>query len=357
MFGIIIAIILIIGGAVGSGVWTSIVNKDYKDAHRQWQTKVEQVKARGFTADDWEEPEKPKAKLLPVYICIPLAIIILFASCVAVVPTGYTGILTTFGRVEERTIPAGFNIILPWQNVIKMDNRTQKVQVQTSAFSKDIQQVDILMSVNYCIDQQTAQILYRTVGINYYDNVMYPRIQENTKAVFSQYSAENLIGERDMLSDQVLDHTATDMQKYGITIISIAIEDIDFTDAFTNAVEAKQVAAQNKLTAETQQAQKTMEEEAQAKRAVIAANAEAEKAVIAANADLEVVKIQAEASLYAGQREAEMNQRIAEALTTDLISYYWIKQWDGELPSTVLGGDASYMIDLTGNQNGGNLGE
>ncbi len=44
--------------------------------------------------------------------------------------------------------------------------------------------------------------------------------------------------------------------------------------------------------------------------------------MIAANADLEVVKIQAEASLYAGQREAEMNQRIAEALTPDLLGYY-----------------------------------
>ena len=352
MFGIILAVLLIIGGVVGSGVWTSIVNKDYKDAHRDWQAQVERIRARGMAVDDWEEPEKPKKKLLPFYICLPLAIIILFASCVAVVPTGYTGILTTFGRVEERTIPAGFNIIAPWQNVIKMDNRTQKVQVTTSAFSKDIQQVDIAMSINYCIDQETAQILYKTVGVNYYENVMYPRVQENTKAVFSQYSAENLIGERDILSDQVLEQTAADMQKYGIKIISIAIEDIDFTDAFTNAVEAKQVAAQNKLTAETQQAQKTMEEEAAAKRAIIAANAEAEKAVIAANADLEVVKVQAEAALYAGEKEAEMNKRISESLAGDIIQYYWIKQWNGILPSTVLGGDASYMIDLTGGMNG-----
>jgi regulator of protease activity HflC (stomatin/prohibitin superfamily) len=142
------------------------------------------------------------------------------------------------------------------------------------------------------------------------------------------------------------------MKNYGITIVSIAIEDIDFTDAFTNAVEAKQVAAQNKLTAETQQAQKTMEEEAAAKRAVIAANAEAEKAIIAANADLEVVKVQAEAALYACEKEAEMNKRISESLAGDIIQYYWIKQWNGILPSTVLGGDASYMIDLTGGVNG-----
>ena len=52
----------------------------------------------------------------------------------------------------------------------------------------------------------------------------------------------------------------------------------DFTDAFTNAVEAKQVAAQNKLKAQTEQEQATMEEEARAKRAIITANAEAEQA-------------------------------------------------------------------------------
>lgn len=284
-----------------------------------------------------------------VGIIIAVVLIIVgFGICsIAIVPTGYTGILTTFGKVENRTIPSGFNVIAPWQNVIKMDNRTQKVQIQTNAFSSDIQQVDVLLSVNYCIDQETAQVLYRTVGTNYYDNIMFPRIQENLKAVFSQYSAENLIAKRDSLSDAIATATSNDMKNYGITIVSIAIEDIDFTDAFTNAVEAKQVAAQNKLTAETQQAQKTMEEEAAAKRAVIAANAEAEKSIIAANADLEVVKVQAEAALYAGEKEAEMNKRISESLAGDIIQYYWIKQWNGELPTTVLDSDGNYMIDLT----------
>jgi len=282
------------------------------------------------------------------FVGVMLALVILVLSCIAIVPTGYTGILTTFGRVENRTIGAGINFIAPWQSIVKMDNRTQKVQIQTSAFSSDIQQVDLLLAVNYCIDQSTAQELYKTVGTNYYENIMFPRIQENTKAVFSQYTAENLIAKRDMLSDQVQESTANDMKRYGITIVSISIEDIDFTDAFTNAVEAKQVAAQEKLTEQTKQEQKTMEEEAAAKRAVISANAEADKAVIAANADLEVVKIQAEASLFAGQREAEMNQRISEALSDDLIWYYWIKQWDGKLPTTVLGDGGNYMIDLGG---------
>lgn len=340
MLAIILAVLLVIGAVVGTAIWNNRLMSEYNGAYANY-TLYKDDRYRSVS-----EPSKPKKIIFPVYIAIALAVVLMVLSCIATVPTGYTGILTTFGKVEDRTIPSGVSVIAPWQKVIKMDNRTQKVQIQTSAFSSDIQQVDVMLSVNYCIDQETAQVLYRTVGIDYYDNIMFPRIQENLKAVFSQYSAENLIAKRDSLSDSIADTTASDMKRYGITIVSIAIEDIDFTDAFTNAVEAKQVAAQNKLTAETQQAQKTMEEQAAADRAVIAAKAEAEQAVIAANADLEVVQIQAEASLYAGQREAEMNQRIAEALTEDLIEYYWIKQWDGKLPATVLSNDGNYMIDL-----------
>ena len=274
------------------------------------------------------------------------AVLLCIVSCFAIVPTGYTGILTTFGAVEERTLGNGPNFIAPWQSVVNIDNREQKVSVSTSAFSSDIQQVDLTVAINYSIDAQTARNLYHTVGQNYYDTVMYPRIQEDVKAVFSQYTAENLVANREILSDKVFDLLARDMETYNITIRKVTIENIDFTDAFTNAVEAKQVAQQNRLTAETQQAQATMEEEARAERAVIAANAEAEQAIIAAKADLEVVQIQAEASLYAGQREAEMNQRISEALTPELIQYYWIKQWDGKLPTTVLGENTNYMIAM-----------
>lgn len=346
MIGIIFAVIILIGGVAGTIIWNTKLSAEYKKEQEYY---LRQKERYGNDIDRYEtEPKEPKKITFPSFVGAGLAVILVIVSCIAVVPTGYTGILTTFGKVENRTIPAGISFVAPWQKVIKMDNRTQKVQIETSAFSSDIQQVDLLLSVNYCIDQTTAQELFKTVGTGYYENIMFPRIQENTKAVFSQYSAENLIAKRDTLSDSIVDATAGDMQRYGIVIVSISIEDIDFTDAFTNAVEAKQVAAQNKLTAETQQAQQTMEEQARAERAIIAANAEAEQAIIAAQADLEVVQIQAEASLYAGQREAEMNQRIAEALTEQLIDYYWIKQWDGQLPDTVLGESSNYMIDLTG---------
>lgn len=278
-------------------------------------------------------------------IALIVAIILAF-SMIKTVPTGYTGILTTFGKVEPNTVSAGVHVITPWQKIVKLDNRTQKVSVETDTFSKDIQQVKVSLAVNFCIDQATAQELYKTVGVNYYESVVLPRILENVKAVVAEYSAENLVAKRGELSVEILTRLTDDAAAYGINIISISVEDIDFTDEFTDAVERKQVASQNKLAAETEQAQKTMEEQAAADRAVISAKAKAEQDVIAANAELEVTKIQAEAALYAGEKEAEMNKRIAESLTPNLVKYYYIKQWEGVLPKTVLGEDNSFMISL-----------
>lgn len=293
----------------------------------------------GRYTDGYHEVTDYEISISKIVLACVIAFFLLLIplTCITTVPTGYTGILTTFGKVEDRTMGAGVHVIAPWQKIVKLDNRTQKVEINTQAFSSDIQQVDLKMSVNYCIDQATAQNLYKTVGKDYYNTVLYPRILENTKAIFAKYTAENLLAHRDSLSDQVHDLLAVDAANYGITIINLSIEDIDFSDAFTNAVEAKQVAAQNKLTAETQQAQKTMEQEQIAKRRIIDANAAAEEAKIQAEADLEVTKIQADAAEYAGLKEAAKNKAISEWLTDTLIQYYYIQAWDGKLPTTMFG--------------------
>lgn len=281
-----------------------------------------------------------------IAVGVLVVVLVLALSCITTVPTGYTGIVTTFGRVENYTFDAGFHIKSPFQRVVKMDNRTQKAVESLQAFSSDIQQVDISIAVNYSIDQTTAEKLYKTVGEEYYSKILYPRLLENTKAVFSKYTAEKLVAFRETLSSEITALVVEDVSDFGITVSSISVQDIDFTDAFTNAVEAKQVAQQNKLTAQTQQDQLTMEAQQEAERQVIKAQADAEQAKIAAQADLEVTKIQADAAEYAGQKEAAKNKAISESLTDELVRYYYIQQWDGKLPATMLGDSANILYGL-----------
>ena len=281
-----------------------------------------------------------------ITVGVLVVVLVLALSCITTVPTGYTGIVTTFGRVENYTFDAGFHVKSPFQRVVKMDNRTQKAVESLQAFSSDIQQVDISIAVNYSIDQTTAEKLYKTVGEEYYSKILYPRLLENTKAVFSKYTAEKLVAYRETLSGEITSLVVEDVADFGITVSSISVQDIDFTDAFTNAVEAKQVAQQNKLTAQTQQDQLTMEAQQEAERQVIKAQADAEQAKIAAEADLEVTKIQADAAEYAGQKEAAKNKAVAESLTDELVRYYYIQQWGGKLPTTMLGEGANILYGL-----------
>lgn len=261
---------------------------------------------------------------------------VLYSSCTAIVPTGYTGILTTFGKVADYTLDAGFHIKSPFQVVTVMDNREQKQIYNTQAFSSDIQQVQVSGAINYNINKTTAMNLFKDVGTNYYNTLISPRLLENLKAVFSKYTAEELISSRDRLSIETREMLSEEMSGYGINIISVSIEDIDFADAFTDAVEAKQVAQQSKLKAEIEQEQATMEAQQQAERKKIAAEAEANVQKINADAEAYAIRTQAEA-------QAEANRQIAQSLTEELIEYTQVSNWDGKMPTYMAGGDSTTL--------------
>lgn len=260
-------------------------------------------------------------------IGIVLGIVFVSTSSITSIPTGHTGIVTTFGRVENTTFEAGIHTKAPWQEVIKMDNRIQKSKVELSCFSSDIQEVATIYTINYQIEKTNAQNIYRTIGQDYYSTVILPRIQESVKSVIAKYNAESLISSRETLSSEIKTILVSKLATYNIEVIDASIENLDFSDTYTDAVEAKQVAEQNKLKAQIEQEQAILEAEAAAKRAVIQAEAEAQ-----------VNKINADAKAYAGEKEAEANGKIAESLSPDLIEYRYVEKWDGKLP-TYVGGE------------------
>lgn len=244
----------------------------------------------------------------------------------AQVPAGHVGVVEHFGQVRESTLQPGFHMTGYFEHVHPVDIRTQRHNYQTEAFSSDIQQVGLTIAVNENISPDAAYKLYTTVGMNYLENLLEPRLMENAKVVISKYTAESLIANREKLSQEVLKKMQADMTQYGIYVSTISIENIDFTDQYEAAIEAKQVATQEKQRAQTQQEQQTMETEQAAKRKKIEAEAAAE-----------VQKINAEAEAYAisakAEAEAEANKKINSSLTNELINYNQVNRWDGKLPT------------------------
>ena len=281
------------------------------------------VLSHGFRA----KGKKTLASLLTSFgtlLCVGL----LAMSCVQTVPTGHTGVLTTFGKVEDTTLDSGVHFVLPWQQVVKMDNRVQKQTAELSCFSADIQEVNLTYTINYQIKKSDAQNIYRNIGVAYYETVIQPCITESVKVVTARYSAEQLVGKRNDLAAAIEDDLSEKLLNYNIELVSTSIENMDFTNTFTEAVEAKQVAQQNKLRAET----------------------EAEQKVIEANAAAEVRKVNADAEAYEllkkAEAEAEANRKISESLTQELINYTYAQTWDGQLPTVMAGENGSSMVPI-----------
>lgn len=319
---IIVGLILTIAAFIGLGIRHAMVEGyDHNgDAHM--------VKSDKLT---WKVSAR-------CYVSLLILVAFAIAACAKQVPTGYTGILVTMGKVEDRTVVAGLNVVMPWQKIVTMDNRNQKNEIEMQTFSSDIQEVEVKLAVIHSINSSTAHTLYATVGTNYYETIVSPAIGECVESVFAHYNAENLVANRPLLSQMVRDMLRERMDPYGINIGDVNITDIDFTDAFTSAVEAKGVAAQHLLEEQTKQAEATMIKESEAEREVIAANAAAE-----------IVKINADAALYEAQKQAEANQAIANSITQGFIDYTYAEQWDGKLPNYVGTGDA---VPVMGNIGG-----
>lgn len=267
-------------------------------------------------------------------VAVIIAAIILL-SCFTIIPAGHTGVVSVFGQVSKNVLQEGFNFKLPWQNVIKMDNRIVKLEVSTEAFSSDLQTVNTTLAVNYRLNTDMSYSVYKNVGTKYEDTLITPAVNEVLKAIIAKYTAEQSITNRSVISGALIQGLNAKLDREGLTVTDVNIIDFDFSDTYISAIEAKQVAEQTYQKAKTEQNQLTMEKQA-----------EAERKVIDANAALEVAKIDAEAVEYAGQKEAAANQAIASSLTTQLIEYYKVQQWNGELP-TVTNGTPFISMDIS----------
>ncbi|MBQ6866210.1 MAG: prohibitin family protein [Clostridia bacterium] len=266
-------------------------------------------------------------KLVGLILVVILLVVFVSASYV-VIPAGHTGVALTFGKVEDTVLQEGLHFKVPFvQKIAVMDNRIVKLDVNTEAFSKDLQTITTVVAVNYHVGKENSQTVYKNVGLNFEEVLITPAVNEVLKAVTAKYTAVELVSSRAEVSMLLDDGLNEKLNGYGIFINELNIINWDFSEEYINAVEAKQVAEQNLIKTRTEQEQ-----------ALVIANTEAQKRVIAAEAEANEIKVLAEAN-------AESNRILTESITDLLIRYQTVAKWDGKLPTVMSGGD-NMLIDI-----------
>lgn len=253
---------------------------------------------------------------------IVIFLIITFFNSFKTIPTGFVGVKTRFGQVQDTMLNEGLNLKVPFiEKIVLMDCRTQKTEYTMEASSKDLQKIsNFKVAVNYNVVKDTANQLYKDVGIDYKTIIVEPAIQEAMKATIANYTAEELITKRNEVSALALEALYNRVNDKGIYITALSIADLSFSPEFDAAIEAKQIVEQ-----QTKQAEYELEK----------AKIENEKAIENAKAEAEVMRQQNEQITDSYLRLKEIENQKA-----------MIEKWNGQLPTTMTGSDVSSIFNV-----------
>ena len=254
-----------------------------------------------------------------VYLAVQIAIVIVFLAILSkffiIVNAGERGVLMQFGKVQEQVLGEGLHVIIPTvYSVKKLSVRVQKQESSAEASSKDLQDIFTDVALNWHIIPDEAHAIFQQIGDEkeVVARIIAPAVEEVLKAVIAKYTAEEIITKRGEVKAAVDEFLTLRLLTYHIAVDDISLVHVHFSQRFSDAVEAKQIAEQ------------------EAKRGEFLA--------------LKAVK-EAEAKVNLAKGEAEVQRLLRDNLTPELLERQAIEKWDGKLP-LIVGDGGKNLLDL-----------
>ena len=254
-------------------------------------------------------------KKIVKYAVIAVFAIMLVWSSVFVVDAGYRGVKSTLGTVEEHSYLNGIGVKAPFiTKVISFDVRTKKMTEKTSSYTADLQTAELEYTLTYNVKGDNVHTLYKLVGMDYEAKKIVPVLNDVLKDVIGKWQAQELVANRDSARIQVTAHLQRKLDNRFFENVTFQFNNIDYSDNFEKAIEAKVIAEQK--------AQEAVNNTRRIKE-------EAEQKIITAKAEAEAMQIKSEAL----------------AKNKGLTEYEAVQKWDGKLPIYMLGNSVP-MINL-----------
>ena len=244
-----------------------------------------------------------------------IAILILASTLkpFVIINAGERGVVMKFGKVQDTILDEGIHGIMPIVTTVKpITVRVQKNNLAAQAASKDLQQVSIDVALNWSVDKERVNEIFQRIGDEeqILNRIINPAVAEVVKATTAQKNAEEIITKRTELKQAIDNQLKERLSPYGVLIEDTSLENVGFSEEFSKAIEAKQIAEQ------------------EAKRAqFIALKAEQE----------------AQAEINRAKGQAEAQRLLRQNLTPEILQQQAIEKWNGQFP-TVMGGNGSLPL-------------
>jgi regulator of protease activity HflC (stomatin/prohibitin superfamily) len=252
-------------------------------------------------------------KIIRPLAAILLTLIIL--QPLVIISAGERGVVLRFGQVQPQIFNEGLHPIIPIAEAVKkLTVRVQKREISAEASSKDLQEIETDVVLNWHLVPDEVNLAFQQLGdeLAVVDRAIDPAVEEVLKAVMAKYTAEEIITRREEVKGAVDQLLSNRLRGYHIFVDDISLVHVNFSDRFSEAVEAKQIAEQ------------------EAKRAEFLTLKAAREA---------------EARVNWARGEAEAQRLLKEHLTPELIQRQAIERWNGQLP-TIIGSEGLKLFNL-----------
>lgn len=271
-----------------------------------------------------------------VAIIIGGIIAVILGASIVIIPTGYTGVRTTLGQIDEKPVATGFNMKIPFvQSVKKVNNKQQEyisnedtqfwaeTKARTAVYYQNV-------TVTYTINPEYSAWIYANIS-NYKDTLITESLIGSALKTASKTLADEEATSRGVIEKLTAEELQKSLnEKYQnevVKINKITIANADFDETYTNAIAQKQAA---QLAYEKQAIEN--------KKAIEKAEAEAEAKKIKAQGN-------ADAAIIAAEGEKKANDTLNASLNDTIIKNKAVDKWNGELPKVTNGGGV--LIDIT----------
>lgn len=275
------------------------------------------------------------------------AAIALFGMSFVIIPSGYTGVKTTFGQIAEETLPNGFNWKTPFIESIEIVNNKQQdagfARKDSKIWGETSEKVPVYMAdvtVTYQIDNEKSAWIYANVSDYKSQLISDAMVASALKDAAVQFTAEQVTVRSNIEPAAQKELQESLNNKYGenvVHILKVVINDMNFEDSYNEAINQKNLAAKQ---AEAQTIQNQIEIDKATKDAEtqrIAAEAQATAETAKAQGEADAIRIKAEA-------EAEANRKLSESLTDNVLRNKLYDKWNGELPK--VSNDSAPLVSI-----------
>lgn len=252
--------------------------------------------------------------IIPTFIMITILFIL---SWLTIIESWEIWLRYNLGSITN-TIDEWITFNNPFTNtILKVDIKTNKLEVTANSASKDLQSIEAKVALNYSVDKISVMKLYRDVWSDFKVRIIEPAMNESIKASISKYTAEELITKRELVRGLIIETIKSKMNWKWIIINDVNIVNFEFSKSFNESIENKVTAEQDAL------AQKNKLEQVKY---------EAQQQIEKAKAQAESIKIQAQA--------------VTSQWWADYVKLQWINKWDWVLPKTSLWEKTNTLLNL-----------